>query len=155
MCRKAANSVPPDAVIVVMMLCGLSNGFGRLLFPAISDYMKKRVDILLLAGGIEIAALAASLIDPWFIPVAFILINGSYGAYFASLPAILSDHYGNTELSFVHGLCLSSWGCASVFAFLIGMFVLGVFSLSQNVLFVTLAAVYCANFANVLMLRNR
>ena len=151
----AANGNSPAAVITIMMLCGLSNGFGRIVFPAISDYLQKRVDILLLAGGIEITALMLSIFDPWFIPIAFILINGSYGAYFSVLPAVLSDHFGNSELSFVHGICLSSWGFASLFAFLISTFVIGVFQLSQNALFGILAAVYAVNFVNVLTLRKR
>lgn len=151
----AANSLSQGAVITVMMLCGLNNGFGRLMFPAVSDYLGRRVDILLLAGGIEIAALGMSVFDPWFISAAFVLINGSYGAYFASLPAILSDHFGNSELSFCHGLCLSSWGFASLFAFVISTFVLGVMHLSQNALFGVLIAVYALNFVNVLTLRRR
>lgn len=151
----AANAVPAGAVIMIMMLCGLSNGLGRLVFPAISDYLLKRVDILLLAGGIEISVMALSIFDPWFIPVAFIMVNACYGCYFAVLPAVLSDHFGNSELSFVHGICLSSWGFASLFAFLVSTFVLGVLHLSQNALFGVLAAVYAVNFVNVLSLRNR
>ena len=151
----AANAIPAAAVITIMMLCGLSNGLGRLVFPAISDYLKKRVDILLLAGGIEIAVLGLSIFDLWFIPVAFIMVNACYGCYFAVLPAVLSDHFGNSELSFVHGICLSSWGFASLFAFLVSTFVLGVLQLSQNALFGVLAAVYAVNFVNVLTLRKR
>ena len=56
---------------------------------------------------------------------------------------------------FCHGLLLSSWGFASLFAFLVSTFVLGVMQLSQNALFGVLAAVYAVNFANVLALRCR
>ena len=151
----ASGGLSPAAVVFVMMLCGLSNGAGRLVFPAVSDYMGKRIDVLLLALGLEIAALAAAMADPRLTPAAFVLVNACYGAFFASLPAILSDHYGNSELSFVHGLCLQSWASASLFAFLTSTFALGVLDFSQNGLFAVLAAVYALNFVNVLSMRGR
>lgn len=150
-----ANSVPSAAVITIMMLCGLSNGLGRLVFPAISDYLKKRIDGWTAALIIEILVLILAIIDPWFIPLAFIVINACYGCGFALAPAVLSDYFGNTELSFCHGILLSAWGIASIFAFIVSTFVLGVLQLSQNALFGVLAAVYAVNFINVLTLRKR
>ena len=114
----ASNGVKHDTVLVVMMLCGLSNGFGRLLFPAISDYLKNRADILLVALILEIAIFLVSIFYVPFIPIAFIIVNATYGCFFATLPGILLDYYGKEELSFVHGLVLQSWASASLFAFL-------------------------------------
>ena len=122
--------MPTVTMLVVMMLCGLSNGFGRLLFPAISDYLKNRVDILLLALLLEIAIFAVSIAMPAFIPAAFVIVNATYGCFFACLPAVLLDHYGKSELSFVHGLCLQSWASASLLAFIVSTFVLSILNLS-------------------------
>lgn len=150
-----ANGLTTSAMLLVMMLCGFSNGFGRLLFPAISDYMKNRVDILLIALVIEMAVFAISIFYAPFIPIAFIMVNATYGCFFACLPAILLDYYGKSELSFVHGLCLQSWASASLLAFLVSTFVLSTLALSQTVLFTVLVAVYALNFVNVLVVRTR
>ena len=125
-----ANGLSNSTMLVVMMLCGLSNGFGRLLFPAISDYLKNRADILITALILEIAIFVVSIIYVPFIPIAFVIVNATYGCFFACLPAVLLDHYGKNELSFVHGLCLQSWASASLFAFLVSTFVLSVMKLS-------------------------
>ena len=143
------------AIVFVMMLCGLSNGGGRLLFPAISDYMSRRVDSWLCALVLEIFALVLVLIDSWYAPISFIVVNACYGAGFACLPAVLNDHYGKNELSFIHGLCLSSWGFASLFAYFVSTLILSTFSLSQNVLFTVLVSVYMLNFFNMYVLRRR
>lgn len=148
-----SNGISNEVMIVVMMLCGLSNGFGRLLFPAISDYLKVRMNILLIALVIEMSIFALSIVDPWFIPIAFIIVNSTYGCFFACLPAILMDHYGKNELSFVHGLVLQSWATSSLVAFLISTFVLSVFHLNQNILFGVLIAAYALNFVNVFALK--
>ena len=99
--------------------------------------------------------LSLVLFDPWFAPLAFIVINSCYGAGFACLPAVLNDHYGKNELSFIHGLCLSSWGMASLAAFLISVFILSIFTLNQNILFMVLATGYSINLLNILILRLR
>jgi cyanate permease len=150
-----SNGLSTPTMLFVMMLCGLSNGFGRLLFPAISDYLKNRVDILLLALAIEMAIFGVSIFYAPFISIAFVMVNATYGCFFACLPAVLLDYYGKSELSFVHGLCLQSWASASLLAFLVSTFVLSTLALSQNVLFAVLVAVYALNFANVLVVRAR
>ena len=150
-----SNGLSTPTMLFVMMLCGLSNGFGRLLFPAVSDYLKNRVDILLLALAIEMAIFGVSIFYAPFIPIAFVMVNATYGCFFACLPAVLLDYYGKSELSFVHGLCLQSWASASLLAFLVSTFVLSTLALSQNVLFAVLVAVYALNFANVLVVRAR
>ena len=150
-----ANGLSNSTMLVVMMLCGLSNGFGRLLFPAISDYLKNRADILITALILEITIFAVSIIYVPFIPIAFVIVNATYGCFFACLPAVLLDHYGKNELSFVHGLCLQSWASASLFAFLVSTFVLSVMKLSQNALFAVLIAIYVLNLVNVMIVRSR
>lgn len=150
-----SNNVPTSTMLVVMMLCGLSNGFGRLVFPAVSDYLKNRVDTLLAALVLEMAVFIISIFYAPFIPIAFIIVNACYGCFFALLPGVLLDHYGKSELSFVHGLVLQAWASASLFAFLVSTFVLSVLAMSQNVLFAVLVAVYAINFINVYIVRHR
>lgn len=151
----AANGMQTDMVLFVMMVCGLSNGLGRLVFPAISDYMRSKATCWMTALIIEIIALAMSIFDPILIPFAFVLINACYGCGFALCPAVLLEHYGKDELSYIHGLALSAWGIASVVAFIVSTFVLSVLSLSQNILLSVLIVGYAANILNVRLMMHK
>jgi len=107
-----------DMIIVVMMLCGIFNGAGRLVFPLLSDFMKNRAMMLLLILGVEIAIMIPAAVSYVLVPMSIIVINATYGSFFAMLPSVLSDHYGNKNLSIRHSAILSSWGFASVFAYI-------------------------------------
>lgn len=143
-----------SAVVLVMMLCGLANGGGRLLFPALSDYFGKRVDAWLCALALEVLAIGLVLLDARAAPLSFIVVNACYGCGFAMAPAVLLERYGGSELSFCHGLLLSAWGFASLFAFGVSAFVLSGLGLGQDVLFCVLGAVYALTFASTLPLRR-
>jgi len=151
----ASAGLGAEAVVFAMMLCGFANGGGRLLFPAVSDYMGRRVDAWLCALGLEILAVGLVLADPWFAPLSFVVVNACYGCGFAMAPAVLLERYGGDELSFCHGLLLSAWGFASLFAFGVSTLVLSALSLSQDALFAVLAALYALNLANVAVLRRK
>ena len=151
----SANGVPSNVMLGVMMLCGVSNGLGRLMFPAASDYFRNRVDVLLIALALEIGVFAMSMLHTPFIPTAFVVVNATYGCFFALLPGVLLDYYGKDELSFVHGLVLQAWASASALAFFLTFLIVNVLKLDQKALFAALVVVYAVNFANVLLLRLR
>lgn len=111
-------NLSPELVISIMMLCGLFNGGGRLVFPAVADFLKERMNILYITLLIEIVMIGTSIAWYAFIPIAIIVINSCYGSFFANLPSVLHAHYGIERLSAIHGLVLSSWGFASLFAYL-------------------------------------
>ena len=96
---------------------------------------------------IAISVIILGLIFPIFVPISIILINAGYGCFFACLPSILHDHYGEKNLSTLHGLCLSSWGCASIFAYICSSLILAYFS--PAILLIVLAIVYMINLAVV------
>lgn len=106
-----------NLIIITMMLCGIFNGCGRLLFPFLSDYMKRRESMLFMVLLLEIFLMIPPMFAYSVIPLSIIMINATYGSFFALLPSVLSDHYGNKNLSTRHGLILSSWGFASLFAY--------------------------------------
>jgi len=122
------------AVITLMMLCGIFNGVGRLVFPAIGDFLNNRSVVWVITAVVEVllmmpvvfaystgmGALAAA--------ICIVLIHAGYGSAFACLPGILSTHYGKDTLSQRHGFCLTSWGMASLMAFLCSTFVLKTFT---------------------------
>jgi OFA family oxalate/formate antiporter-like MFS transporter len=55
--------------------------------------------------------------------VALILISAGYGGGFALLPSLLSDIYGNKNISKIHGTELSAWSMAGLCGNQLAMFV--------------------------------
>lgn len=120
-------NVASQAIIWTMVLHGIFNGLGRLVFPAISDSFKDRRNILSLIIWLEILMTAMCVI---FYPITqfmVVALVATYGAGFAVLPSILEGHFGKDTLSQRHGFCLTSWGMASLMAYLCTTFVLSVF----------------------------
>ena len=123
-----------SAVITLMMLCGVFNGVGRLVFPAIGDFLKTRSVIWAVTALFEIVLMVPVILAyatghvAVLAAICIVLIHAGYGSAFACLPGILSTHYGKDTLSQRHGFCLTSWGMASLMAFLCTTFVLKTFS---------------------------
>jgi Cyanate permease len=142
-----------EAVITVMMLCGIFNGVGRLVFPAVSDFLKNRSKITVSIVAFEILLMAPILLSfgiGWMaVPaaIAVILVHSGYGAAFAVLPSVLESRYGKDTLSQRHGFCLTSWGMASLMAYLCSTFVLGRFS----GFFPVMVLILCGYAANLLV----
>ena len=136
-----------SSIIVVMMACGIANGAGRLVFPFISDFMNVRLWIWTLILGIEVAVTLCSAFWPMLLPVGAVMINATYGAGFSTLPSILYDNYGKENLSQCHGFALSSWGFASLFAYVVT--ILGVSKLPFMMLMLVLCIIYVANLGVV------
>jgi hypothetical protein len=122
------------AVITLMMLCGIFNGVGRLVFPAIGDTLKKRSNIWVATAVVEILLMVPVIMAyatgtmALVAAICIVLIHAGYGSAFACLPGILSTHYGKDTLSQRHGFCLTSWGMASLMAFLCSTFILKMFN---------------------------
>lgn len=150
-----AEVVSGEAVITtLLMLCGLFNGGFRLVFAWWSDFLKNRIDIWMIISAISVALMIASSAWFAFVTVAILLINATYGAGFSTLPSILSDVYGNSSLSRIHGATLSAWGIASLPAYVISRFLLKNVSGFTPVL-AALCAIYALNAVNVFILKKR
>lgn len=141
---KDFSHLAPSAIVVVMMICGIANGVGRLVFPVISDCMTSRLTIWKVILRLEVLALAAAWLFPCLMPISVVLVNAGYGAAFATLPSILNDYYGKEHLSEVHGLVLSAWGFASLFAYCVTL--LGISLVPFAWLLVVLCVVYASNY---------
>lgn len=121
------------AVITLMMLCGIFNGVGRIVFPAIGDCLKNRSVVWAITAIVEVLLMTpvifayATGTGALLAAICIVLIHSGYGSAFACLPGILSTHFGKDTLSQRHGFCLTSWGMASLMAFLCSTFVLKTF----------------------------
>lgn len=155
-CAPILNNTGLSAAMIttVMFICGLSNGLGRLVFPVISDFMKSKTKICLLILGIELCLVSPTIFICTAIPLMIVLCNATYGAAFACLPSLVSYNYGNSYLTTIHGLVLSAWGIASVFAYCCST-ALQYYGIGYVGMLVCILAMYAANFVNVLTLKKR
>ena len=155
-CAPILNSTGLSTAMIttVMFICGLSNGFGRLVFPVVADFMKNKVAICLIILGIEICLVSPTIFMCSAIPLMIVLCNATYGAAFACLPSLVSYKFGNTYLTTIHGLVLSAWGIASVFAYICST-VLQCYGIGYVGMLICILLMYMANFANSLTIDSK
>lgn len=104
-----------EKAAVVVGLMGIFNGFGRLLWAALSDYIgRPRVVALVFVTNI-LMTLALWRIPnaPVFVSTMAILMT-CYGAGFSLIPPYLSDLFGTRELAALHGYILTAWAMAAL-----------------------------------------
>ena len=142
-------NVVPYMIGLVLVLAGVFNGAGRLVFAMITDYLKRRMNILYAILLISVAITIPAIIYYPFIGIVLLIINACYGAGFSTCPSILADHYGMTNISKIHGAVLSAWGFASIFGYLLDIFVISVFGNYFPLLFM-IAIIYLFTLTDVL-----
>ncbi len=143
------------SVGLISTVSAVFNAGGRLGFSAWADKMKDRNTIyklifvlsivftalVIFTRGIELGngnALLTGLV------IALIMIvNAGYGGGFSNVPTLLSDHYGMSNISAIHGITLSAWGFAGLTGNQLAAWIVRISSNAtvgyQNVLYVTCA----------------
>ena len=153
MMNTPAVGYPDKLVTWVIALCGLANGGGRFLFAWWSDRLACRVNILLFILGISAGVMVLSF-WPVLIGLALLVVNACYGAGFSVIPAILSDHYGMTNISKIHGAVLSAWGVAGLVGNQAAIFVSERLGWGYVGVVAMLVLFYSLNYLNALGLRR-
>ena len=103
------------AAAVMVGVIGLFNGFGRLIWATLSDYIGRPLTFSLIFI-VDIIMLATLLIFhvPMVFVVALCLLMSCYGAGFSVIPAYLGDVFGTKELGAIHGYILTAWAMAGM-----------------------------------------
>ncbi|HGC6499369.1 TPA: MFS transporter, partial [Streptococcus pyogenes] len=109
------TGMSPEMSAIVVGAMGIFNGFGRLVWASLSDYIGRRVTVILLflVSIIMIISLIfahSSLI--FMISIATLMT--CYGAGFSLIPPYLSDLFGAKELATLHGYILTAWAIAAL-----------------------------------------
>ena len=114
MSQSVVGLTPTEAATLVGII-GVFNGAGRIAWASISDIVGPRA-VYLTMFVIELVAF--SLISKTSDPLAFqaivLVIVTCYGGGFSCMPAFLSELFGSSHLSTVHGRILSAWGLAGL-----------------------------------------
>ncbi len=111
---------------IISTVSAIFNAGGRLGFSAWADKMKDRNTIykmifvisialtalVIVTGGIENGSGNGLLIA--LVLVLIMMVNAGYGGGFSNVPTLLSDHYGMSNISAIHGITLSAWAFAGL-----------------------------------------
>lgn len=111
---------------IISTVSAIFNAGGRLGFSAVADKLKSRntiykvIFVLSIVFTVVIIATkgivngANSGILAALVIVLIMVVNAGYGGGFSNVPTLLSDHYGMSNISAIHGITLSAWGFAGL-----------------------------------------
>ena len=111
---------------VISTVSAVFNAGGRLGFSALGDKMKDRntiyklifilsivaTGVVVLTGGIKNGN--GNMLLTALVLILIMVANAGYGGGFSNVPTLLSDHYGMSNISAIHGITLSAWGFAGL-----------------------------------------
>lgn len=120
-----AGSIALATIVSVVPSCtAISNALGRIGYSTISDKCKQRntiYKIIFISSIVVSIAMFAfgfnnmtTLIFGILTIIYLLVVNAGYGGGFSTLPALLSERFGMTKISQIHGLALSAWAVAGL-----------------------------------------
>ena len=139
-------------IMIIVALSGVFNGCGRFVFAWFSDGLEQRTNIVFFILGISLVAMLATSVWPSAIGVVLLLINACYGAGFSVMPGILSDRFGMSDISKIHGAVLSAWGVAGLVGNNLAMLVEGWYG--YHAVLWMICGLYLVNIVNWLCLKK-
>ncbi len=115
-----------SAVGIISTVSAIFNAGGRLGFSAWADTMKDRNTIYKLIFVLSIVFTAIVILTKGIangegntllivlVLALIFVVNAGYGGGFSNVPTLLSDHYGMSNISAIHGITLSAWAFAGL-----------------------------------------
>ena len=109
------TTMTASAAAVMVGIIGLFNGFGRLAWATLSDFIGRPLTYSLIFV-LDILMLFVLLFfkTPFIFALALCLLMSCYGAGFSVIPAYLGDVFGTKELGVIHGYILTAWAAAGM-----------------------------------------
>ncbi|MDR0137555.1 OFA family MFS transporter [Metabacillus idriensis] len=103
------------AAAAMVGIMGLFNGFGRIGWASVSDYIG-RPNVYTAFFTIQTAAflLLPNITNAFLFQALIFLILTCYGGGFASIPASIGDLFGTKQLGAIHGYILTAWAAAGL-----------------------------------------
>ena len=100
------------AMVGVISLC---NGFGRVFWAWVSDYLgRAQVYFLLFLIQAVIFFLLPRIHDWQLFTLCFAVIGLCYGGGFGTMPSFTADFFGSKFMGGIYGMILLAWGLAAV-----------------------------------------
>lgn len=130
---------------IISTVSAIFNAGGRLGFSAWGDKLKSRNTIYKVIFVLSIVATllviatkgitngAGNILLTALVLVLIMVVNAGYGGGFSNVPTLLSDHYGMSNISAIHGITLSAWGFAGLTGNQLATFIVNHFGEWQEV----------------------
>ncbi|MGE5531687.1 MAG: OFA family MFS transporter [Bacteroidota bacterium] len=108
-------SIGPKQAGIILLLTALANGFGRVVWAALSDVIGRKVTFLLLVGSqIPLFLLLPHVTSFTLFSIICCYILLCYGGGFGSMPAFAADTFGTRCMGEIYGKVLLAWGVAGI-----------------------------------------
>ncbi|TSB45354.1 L-lactate MFS transporter [Alkalicoccobacillus porphyridii] len=103
------------AAATMVGIMGLFNGFGRIGWASISDYIG-RPNVYTAFFVIQLVAFALIPVasNEILFQILIFVILSCYGGGFAAIPAYIGDMFGTKQLGAIHGYILTAWAAAGL-----------------------------------------
>lgn len=103
------------AAATMVGIMGLFNGFGRIGWATVSDYIG-RPNVYTTFFALQTVAflLLPNVTNAFLFQILIYLILTCYGGGFASIPAYIGDLFGTKQLGAIHGYILTAWAAAGL-----------------------------------------
>lgn len=109
------TTMTASAAAVMVGIIGLFNGFGRLAWATLSDFIGRPITYsLIFILDIVMLFILLFFKTPFIFALALCLLMSCYGAGFSVIPAYLGDVFGTKELGAIHGYILTAWAVAGM-----------------------------------------
>ena len=106
------SAVQAAFMVSVISIC---NGFGRIFWAAVSDYLgRARVYFLLYLIQVVIFFLLPRIHDAAMFTLAIAAIGLCYGGGFGTMPSFTADFFGPKFMGGIYGWILLAWGAAAI-----------------------------------------
>ncbi|MFT8556376.1 OFA family MFS transporter [Liquorilactobacillus hordei] len=103
------------AAAVMVGIIGLFNGFGRLIWATLSDFIGRPITFsAIFIVNVVMLSTILTFSTPLVFVIALCLVLSCYGAGFSVIPAYLGDVFGTKELGAIHGYILTAWAVAGI-----------------------------------------
>lgn len=131
----------------IAALTAFFNSFGRFGYSTLSDKMKSRstvYEVIFITSFLScFTSFFINVLNiTWFLPLIVILAlfttNLGYGGGFSTLPSLLSDKFGLSNVSVIHGYCLSAWAWAGLVGNNLGLFIINTLGVPYLLLILSL-----------------
>ena len=100
------------AMVSVISLC---NGFGRVFWAWVSDYLgRSRVYFLLFIIQAAIFIMLPRIHSLSLFTISFAIIGLCYGGGFGTMPSFTADFFGAKAMGGIYGIILLAWGLAAI-----------------------------------------
>lgn len=117
--RKADPTLAPGSLAALgatlIAITSLFNGIGRFFWGAVSDRVGRiRTFRIMLGSELAIFAILILTGNPWIFAALLCWILLCYGGGFGTMPATISELFGQGKMTVIYGVVLTAWAAGGV-----------------------------------------